>query len=94
MHLYSFRPTYTNVSLFKVLYIVVRFVFHEFLGDVIFSEQRYHAYFMEDLKSWMVISAGLSYIYVFLLCGYGLLHLSRHSMWWYSQYRACVEVCV
>jgi hypothetical protein len=57
MELQALIHTYTNVTLstFYIPWVLM---------DAIFFEQRYHAYFMEDLKSWMVISAGLSYIYV------------------------------
>jgi hypothetical protein len=52
------------------VFVVLLICFGAFLFYSIFQqfmspwELRYHAYFMEDLKSWMVISAGLSYIYV------------------------------
>lgn len=36
---------------------------------ILFVEQRYHAYFMEDVDSWMVISAGsfLPFLYLLLI---------------------------
>ncbi|KAG0494216.1 hypothetical protein HPP92_005210 [Vanilla planifolia] len=65
-----------------------------FLGYSIFQqalypwEQRYHAYFMEDVNRWMVICADWVAILACLLAGNGILHNSRshQRLMWYSFY--------
>lgn len=56
--------------------------------SLFFDAQRYHAYFMEEIDSWMIISADFVAILAFSFAIKGLLHESmHHRRWiWYSWY--------
>ncbi|KAE7998609.1 hypothetical protein FH972_003138 [Carpinus fangiana] len=89
----SLEKTQTQQSrLWRSLFAAILFCFALFLLYSIFQqasspwELRYHAYFMEEVDSWMIISADWLAVLVCSLTIIGLLHNSKHHrQWmWYS----------
>ncbi|XP_059432925.1 uncharacterized protein LOC132166168 isoform X2 [Corylus avellana] len=89
----SLEKTQSQQSrLWRRLFAAILFCFALFLVYSIFQqasspwELRYHAYFMEEVDSWMIISADWLAVLACSLAIIGLLHNSKHHrQWmWYS----------
>ncbi|XP_071722367.1 uncharacterized protein [Rutidosis leptorrhynchoides] len=89
----SFERSQAQQSrLWRSLFAAFLFCFAAFLTYSIYQqafspwELRYHAYFMEDISSWMVIAADWIAVLACTMSIMGLLHGSKKQWLWYSSY--------
>lgn len=85
----SFESGHAQLSrLWRSVFVVLLFCFAGLLVYSIFQqvaspwELRYHAYFMEEVDSWMIICADWVAVVACSLAIVGLLHDSRHHRRW------------
>ncbi|KAM7258742.1 hypothetical protein ACFE04_014483 [Oxalis oulophora] len=79
------RPLDTQVLLFCFAVFLFYSIYHQAFAP---WELRYHAYFMEDVSSWMVIAADWIALLACSMSIMGLRHASKnYKQWlWYSFY--------